>query len=351
MEASGAMSRSLHILSSPPLLPDMQPRKIDGCAMQNNDLSWNAADIEKFLDVPMNIMPVQNVPEESSTGLMASGDQSRRRDWPEWADEFISVADDALNPNWTDLLVDIDVPDPDLDPKFFDVPLDVSTRKPQIQQLNQLPPPKGQSTQAITTSSAPSSKGRMRWTPELHELFVDAVNKLGGSEKATPKAVWKLMNVDGLTIYQVKSHLQKYRTARFKPEPSEGTSEPKSHTAPDTAALDLKTTMGITEALRLQMEVQKQLHEQLEIQRNLQLQIEEQGRYLQMMFEQQRKMEEDKAAKVSSSSDAQKPREASDKPGLSQEQRPCTYSSPADGAPVVPSKQAKATPETPRESL
>eukprot|EP00268_Persea_americana_P021506 TRINITY_DN2146_c0_g1_i1.p1 TRINITY_DN2146_c0_g1~~TRINITY_DN2146_c0_g1_i1.p1 ORF type:complete len:218 (+),score=61.99 TRINITY_DN2146_c0_g1_i1:1439-2092(+) len=143
----------------------------------------------------------------------------------------------------------------------------------------------------------------MRWTPELHECFVEAVNKLGGSERATPKGVLKLMKVEGLTIYHVKSHLQKYRTARYRPDSSEGTSERKVTPLEEMSALDLKTGIEITEALRLQMEVQKRLHEQLEIQRNLQLRIEEQGRYLQMMFEKQCKAGGDKLKVPSTSED------------------------------------------------
>ncbi|KAH0854763.1 hypothetical protein HID58_044842 [Brassica napus] len=118
-----------------------------------------------------------------------------------------------------------------------------------------------------------------------HQNFmrlVEAVNQRCGSERATPKAVLNLLNNPGLTIYHLKSHLKKYRTARYKPETSEATEEPqekKLTSMEDIKPLDMKT-VEITQALRFQMEVQKRLHDQLEVQRSLQIQIEKQGRQL-----------------------------------------------------------------------
>ncbi|EXB93640.1 Myb family transcription factor APL [Morus notabilis] len=141
-----------------------------------------------------------------------------------------------------------------------------------------------------TASTGPgiSSKTRIRWTQDLHEKFVECVNRLGGAEKATPKAILKLMDSEGLTIYHIKSHLQKYRIAKYLPDSSEGKSE-KRACINVTPQLEATTGLQIKEALQLQLDVQRRLHEQLEIQRNLQLQIEEQGRQLKMMFDKQQR--------------------------------------------------------------
>ncbi|KAM0942172.1 putative transcription factor MYB-HB-like family [Dioscorea sansibarensis] len=55
---------------------------------------------------------------------------------------------------------------------------------------------------------------RLRWTPDLHYCFLQAIEKLGGQDKATPKLLLQLMDVRGLTISHVKSHLQMFRSMK-----------------------------------------------------------------------------------------------------------------------------------------
>ncbi|RYR74597.1 hypothetical protein Ahy_A02g009320 isoform D [Arachis hypogaea] len=321
-------SRNAHIISHsstnmatlPPFSSNSGPlpSKPSSHFPNENSASWHTDSVPSFLDFPANTSIDSGRVESGACTIMASEEYCKQNDWQEWADQLISD-DDTLTSNLNDLLAD-NVPDPEPKVKLFITEINISFQRKQISNLFkeclrepfqvskpslQLPGHPSEGHQQLPASSeencagaAPSSsaksapsKPRMRWTPELHEAFVDAVNQLGGSERATPKGVLKLMKVEGLTIYHVKSHLQKYRTARYRPDSSEGVSEKKTSSIEEMASLDLRTGIDITEALRLQMVVQKQLHEQLEIQRNLQLRIEEQGRYLQMMFEKQCKPE------------------------------------------------------------
>ncbi|KAH7434275.1 hypothetical protein KP509_06G008700 [Ceratopteris richardii] len=53
-------------------------------------------------------------------------------------------------------------------------------------------------------------RARVNWSQQLHQQFVSAVNQLG-IDKAVPKRILQIMNVQGLSRENVASHLQKYR--------------------------------------------------------------------------------------------------------------------------------------------
>ncbi|CAH8353579.1 unnamed protein product [Eruca vesicaria subsp. sativa] len=164
----------------------------------------------------------------------------------------------------------------------------------------------GDACLVLTTDPKP----RLRWTAELHEKFVEAVTELGGPEKATPKTLMRSMGVKGLTLYHLKSHLQKFRQGRQACKESTeiskdasciGESQDTGSSSPSSlrlAAQEQNEGLQVTEALRAQMEVQRRLHEQLEygqVQRRLQLRIEAQGKYLQSILEKACKVFEEQA--------------------------------------------------------
>ncbi|CAA0821218.1 Unknown protein [Striga hermonthica] len=146
--------------------------------------------------------------------------------------------------------------------------------------------------------------------PVIPPLFLTALYRLLVEERKSKRELYPEESEAFSTHVQFKSQCEKVMKAVREhiaengeddyvslADDIERNPEKKPKNVADMKSLDLKITMGITEALRMQMEVQKQLHEQLEIQRNLQLRIEEQGKNLQMMFERQRKMEEEKKQK------------------------------------------------------
>ncbi|KAL0561311.1 hypothetical protein IC582_001734 [Cucumis melo] len=152
----------------------------------------------------------------------------------------------------------------------------------------------GDSGLVLTTDPKP----RLRWTVELHERFVDAVTQLGGPDKATPKTIMRVMGVKGLTLYHLKSHLQKFRLGKqphkefndhsIKDGMRASGLELHRNTASSSNMINRTMNDGnshMVDAIRMQMEVQRRLHEQLEVQRHLQLRIEAQGKYMQSILE------------------------------------------------------------------
>ncbi|GMJ13442.1 hypothetical protein like AT1G69580 [Hibiscus trionum] len=154
------------------------------------------------------------------------------------------------------------------------------------------------------------AKPRLKWTPELHQRFVEAVNQLGGPDKATPKNLMRVIGISGLTLYHLKSHLQKYRLAKSQQteiclnnkvddyREIQSSKRDLSSDTSDGTHKQMNENLRIAQALQMQMEVQRKLHEQIEVQRHLQLRIEAQGKYLQSVL---KKAQETLAGYTSSS--------------------------------------------------
>ncbi|KAF3598028.1 hypothetical protein DY000_02022708 [Brassica cretica] len=113
----------------------------------------------------------------------------------------------------------------------------------------------------------------------------------------------RTMGVKGLTLYHLKSHLQKFRLGRKAcKESTTDNSKDGNDTGSSSssslrmAAQEQNEGYQVTEALRAQMEVQRRLHKQLEVQGRLQLRIEAQGKYLQSILEKACKAFDEQAA-------------------------------------------------------
>ncbi|KAK3421898.1 hypothetical protein EUGRSUZ_G02494 [Eucalyptus grandis] len=159
-----------------------------------------------------------------------------------------------------------------------------------------------QNHQKMNLVLSTDAKPRLKWTPELHHRFVEAVMQLGGADKATPKSLMRAMGIPGLTLYHLKSHLQKYRLGKSQQSEScidtkqegefyatenkevQSADEYQNTEIIDPSTFQMNESLQIAQALQMQMEVQRKLHEQIEVQKHLQLRIEAQGKYLQSVL-------------------------------------------------------------------
>ena len=66
------------------------------------------------------------------------------------------------------------------------------------------------------TLASGGKRERLKWTQSLHDKFVDAVESLGGVDKAVPKKILEVMGDCEISREKVASHLQKFRKAMKK---------------------------------------------------------------------------------------------------------------------------------------
>ncbi|KAG8386552.1 hypothetical protein BUALT_Bualt03G0160200 [Buddleja alternifolia] len=129
----------------------------------------------------------------------------------------------------------------------------------------------GDSGLVLTTDPKP----RLRWTVELHERFVDAVTQLGG-----PDSMYTYISIYIYIFYKFRLGKQPHKDFNDHSMKDASSLELQRNNASSSGMMGRSMNDGsnihnITDAIRMQMEVQ----------RHLQLRIEAQGKYMQTILE------------------------------------------------------------------
>jgi len=225
-------------------------------------LSLEATNCADLLgDGVQNNIGISNAESQQIPGFVRTIDESDDRD--EWLTDLDDIITTDITPNCQQLAESAPVPSyPNSKSWQHDVHI-VHQSVSVLSEPQQLYP----TVSPVVTTNAhcpQRAKARMRWTMEMHDRFVDAVNLLGGSESAKPKAILDIMDVEGLTRDQVKSHLQKYKMAQVKHHPSEVTGT-SVETTVCNEVIPSDVQKHIQEyALQVQVEFQKKLHDMVE---------------------------------------------------------------------------------------
>lgn len=106
--------RSINELPMPPEISAHAGRPAESANFSggNREVSWGTDQFQGFFNFSED-SPVQNgqVTQIETTGdALASDDHGKEGDW-QWAEQLMSV-EEVLEPNWTELLSDVDVTEP-----------------------------------------------------------------------------------------------------------------------------------------------------------------------------------------------------------------------------------------------